>query len=55
MMQLIYEKHFTRIVDFAGESATITPEDLSGGNYVYILARTHISYDLNETIHAQKV
>ena len=54
MMQLIDENHLTRKVVFAGETATITPEDLSGGNYVYILARTRISDDLEETKKAQE-
>ena len=54
MMQLIDENHFTRKVVFAGESATLTPKDLTGGNYVYILARTRISDDLEETKAAQK-
>ncbi|MDX1351003.1 MAG: hypothetical protein R3279_12175 [Putridiphycobacter sp.] len=54
MMQLIDENHFTRKVVFAGESATLTPKDLTSGNYVYILARTRISDDLEETKQAQK-
>ncbi|WP_066224137.1 DUF1254 domain-containing protein [Formosa haliotis] len=54
LMQLIDENHFTRKVIFAGESATLTPKDLSGGTYVYILARTRISDDLGETKQAQK-
>ncbi len=54
MMQLIDENHFTRKVIFAGESATLTPDDLSSGSYVYILARTRISDDLEETKQAQK-
>lgn len=54
MMQLIDANHFTRKVVFAGESATLTPDDLSAGNYVYILARTRISDDLEETKRAQE-
>lgn len=53
LMQLIDENHFTKAVIFAGESITLTPEDLSMGNYVYILARTRISDDLEETKTAQ--
>lgn len=54
MMQLIDENHYTRKVVFAGETATLTPEDLTSGNYVYILARTRISDDLEETKAAQQ-
>ncbi|GGF39822.1 hypothetical protein GCM10011339_30430 [Echinicola rosea] len=32
----------------------MTPEDLNSGEYVYILARTRISDDLEETKRAQK-
>lgn len=54
LMQLIDENHITAKVVFAGESATLTPEDLTSGNYVYILARTRISDDLEETKKAQE-
>ncbi|AWW32214.1 hypothetical protein DN752_19870 [Echinicola strongylocentroti] len=54
LMQLIDENHFTVKVIFAGESATLTPKDLNSGEYVYILARTRISDDLEETKKAQK-
>lgn len=53
LMQLIDENHITAKVVFAGESATLTPDDLTGGSYVYILARTRISDDLAETKAAQ--
>ncbi|WP_420579928.1 DUF1254 domain-containing protein [Reichenbachiella sp.] len=53
LMQLIDENHYTRAVIFAGESITLTPKDLSTGNYIYILARTRISDDLEETKTAQ--
>ncbi|UXX79007.1 DUF1254 domain-containing protein [Reichenbachiella carrageenanivorans] len=54
MMQLIDENHFTRKVVFAGETATLSSEDLTGGDYVYILARTRISDDMEETKRAQE-
>ena len=53
LMQLIDENHYTKAVVFAGESITLTSKDLSTGNYVYILARTRISDDLEETKSAQ--
>lgn len=51
-LQLIHyvdENHLTHGVIYAGESVTITPDDLTSGNYIYILARTQISDDLEET------
>eukprot|EP00163_Fabomonas_tropica_P012265 TRINITY_DN23517_c0_g1_i1.p1 TRINITY_DN23517_c0_g1~~TRINITY_DN23517_c0_g1_i1.p1 ORF type:complete len:662 (-),score=131.68 TRINITY_DN23517_c0_g1_i1:942-2927(-) len=56
-LQLIHyidENHLTHGVIFAGESVTLTPKDLTGGNYIYILARTRISDDLDETKAAQR-
>ena len=56
-LQLIHymdENHLTHGVIYAGESITVTPDDLTGGNYVYILARTQISDDLAETKSAQR-
>jgi hypothetical protein len=55
-LQLIHfmdENHLTHGVIYAGESITITPKDLTSGEYVYILARTQISDDLEETKRAQ--
>jgi len=55
-LQLIHyidENHLTHGVIYAGESVTITPDDLTGGNYIYILARTKISESLEETKAAQ--
>lgn len=55
-LQLIHymdENHLTHGVIYAGESVMVTPDDLTGGNYVYILARTQISDDLEETRAAQ--
>jgi hypothetical protein len=56
-LQLIHymdENHLTHGVIFAGESVTLTPDDLTGGEYIYILARTRISDDLEETKAAQQ-
>ena len=56
-LQLIHymdENHLTHGVVYAGDSVTVTPDDLTGGHYVYILARTQISQDLDETKAAQR-
>jgi len=56
-LQLIHymdENHLTHGVIYAGESVVVTPDDLTGGNYVYILARTKISDSLEETRAAQR-
>jgi len=56
-LQLLHymdENHLTHGVIYAGETVTITPEDLTGGDYVYILARTQISDDMEETKAAQR-
>ena len=53
LINYIDENHLTHGVIYAGESVTITPDDLTSGSYVYILARTQISEDLEETKAAQ--
>lgn len=56
-LQLIHymdENHLTHGVIYAGNSVTVTPDDLTGGNYIYILARTQISDDIKETKVAQR-
>lgn len=56
-LQLIHyidENHLTHGVIYAGESVTLTPENLTGGDYIYILARTKISEDMDETKSAQQ-
>ena len=56
-LQLIHymdENHLTHGVIYAGESVTVTPDDLTGGEYIYILARTQISDDMAETKVAQR-
>jgi hypothetical protein len=54
MIHYMDENHLTHGVIYAGESVTITPDDLTSGNYVYILARTQISDDMEETKAAQR-
>jgi hypothetical protein len=54
MIHYIDENHLTHGVIYAGEAVTVAPEDLTGGAYVYILARTKISDDLAETKAAQQ-
>jgi hypothetical protein len=51
-LQLIHymdENHLTHGVIYAGETITIKPSDLTSGNYIYILARTKTSDNLEET------
>lgn len=55
-LQLIHymdENHLTHGVIYAGQSVFVTPDDLTGGEYVYILARTQVTDDLGETKSAQ--
>ena len=55
-LQLIHyidENHLTHGVVYAGETKTISSKDLTGGDYVYILARTQVSDNLAETKAAQ--
>ncbi len=56
-LQLIHymdENHLTHGVIYAGESVTLTPEDLTSGDYIYILARTQITEDMEESKAAQQ-
>lgn len=56
-LQLIHyidENHLTHGVVYAGESKTVSSKDLTGGDYVYILARTKVSDSLEETKAAQR-
>jgi hypothetical protein len=48
------ENHLTHGVIYAGDTVTLTPDDLSDGEYIYILARTRISDSLEETKSAQQ-
>jgi hypothetical protein len=55
-LQLIHymdENHLTHGVIYADETVTLTPSDLTGGEYIYILARTRISDSPEETKAAQ--
>jgi len=54
MIQYIDENHLTHGVIYAGQSVTITPADLSSGEYVYLLARTKVSDSFQETKVAQR-
>ena len=53
MIHYMDENHLTHGVIYAGESVTLSPSDLTGGNYIYILARTKISDSEKETKTAQ--
>lgn len=56
-LQLIHymdENHLTHGVIYAGESVILTPEDPTGGTHIYILARTQISDNLEETTASQR-
>jgi len=56
-LQLIHYmdgNHLTHGVIYAGESVTVTPDDLTGGDYIYILARTQITEDMEESKAAQR-
>ena len=48
------EQHLSHRVVRAGESLTITPDDLSMGTHVYLLARTRITEDAGESAAAQQ-
>jgi len=54
IIHVMDEKHLTHRVISAGESVTITPDDLTGGTHVYLLARTKITDDMEESLAAQR-
>ncbi|MEP2532473.1 DUF1254 domain-containing protein [Shimia sp.] len=54
IIHVMDENHLSHFVIKAGESRTITPEDVTGGTYVYLLARTKITDDLEESLAAQR-
>lgn len=54
LIQYIDENHLTHGVIYAGQSVHVTPDDLTSGEYVYILARTKVTADLEETKAAQR-
>lgn len=54
IIHVMDENHLSHFVIKAGESRTITPEDVTGGTHVYLLARTKITDDLEESLAAQR-
>ena len=54
VIHVMDENHLTHGVIRAGETATMGPDDVTGGTHVYLLCRTQISDDLDETKAAQK-
>jgi len=54
VIHVIDENHLTHRVIRAGETVTMGPDDVTGGTHVYLLCRTQITDDLNETYSAQK-
>lgn len=54
IIHVIDENNLTNLVIKAGESVTIGPDDVTGGTHVYLLARTRLSEDLEESKAAQK-
>ena len=53
-IHIMDENHLTHRVVRGGESVTITPEDVTDGNHVYLLARTKLTEDREESMAAQK-
>jgi len=54
IIHVMDENHLSHFVIPAGESRTIKPGDVTGGTHVYLLARTKISDDLDESLAAQR-
>ena len=54
IIHVIDENHLTHRVVRAGETITMGPADVTGGTHVYLLCRTQITDDLEETYAAQK-
>ncbi len=53
LMQLIDENHLMPGVVYPGEPVTLMPDDLTSGNYVYILMRTAVTSGI-ENAHKQQ-
>lgn len=53
-IHIMDENHLTHRVVTAGESVTITQEDVTAGTHVYLLARTKITEDMEESLAAQR-
>ena len=54
IIHVMDENHLSHFVIGAGESRTVTSDDVTGGTHVYLLARTKISNDLEESLAAQR-
>lgn len=54
VIHVMDENHLTHRVIRAGETVTMGPDDVTGGTHVYLLCRTQITDDLEETKTAQK-
>ena len=54
VIHVMDENHLTHRVIRAGETVTMGPDDVTGGTHVYLLCRTQITDDLEETKAAQK-
>jgi hypothetical protein len=54
VIHVIDENHLTHRVIRAGETVTMGTDDVTGGTHVYLLCRTQITDDLEETKAAQK-
>ena len=52
IIHIIDENHLTHRVVPAGESVTITQEDVTAGTHVYLLARTKITQDMEDSLAA---
>ncbi|PHX05298.1 DUF1254 domain-containing protein [Vibrio splendidus] len=55
MMQLLDENHRLNVVVRRGESVTITPDDLTSGTHVFILARTKVTADMADSVRRQEL
>jgi len=53
-IHIMDEQHLTHRVIRAGESVTVTPSDVTMGTHVYLLARTRITDDMEESLAAQR-
>ncbi len=54
IIHVMDENHLSHRVVSAGSSLTLTPADLTGGTHVYLLARTKITDDMDESLAAQR-
>jgi hypothetical protein len=54
IIHIMDENHLSHFVVKAGESKTITKKDVTGGTHVYLLARTKITENMEESLAAQR-